>query len=103
SVGDGDVAELERALDQLNENLPPLTDFILPGGPRSAGACHLARAIARRAERRAWAVAGEHPLNPKLLEYLNRLSDYLFVAARTLTLDAGAAETLWRKRAPETE
>ena len=99
SVADHDVTALEQALDQLNERLPPLTDFILPGGPRAAAACHVARAVARRAERCVWAVESEHTLNPQMLRYLNRLSDYLFVAARSLTLDAGATETLWRKRA----
>lgn len=100
SVAGDDVVALEKALDQLNAALPPLTDFILPGGPHAAAACHFARAVARRAERQVWIVAAEHTLNPALLQYLNRLSDYLFVAARSLTLDAGAAETLWRKRAP---
>jgi len=94
-----DVARLERDLDALNETLPPLTEFVLPGGGRAAAACYLARAVARRAERSAWALASEEAVDPELLRYLNRLSDLLFVAARRLTLDGGAAETLWKKRA----
>ncbi len=97
-VGADDVAQLERDLDALNEQLPPLTEFVLPGGGRAASACYLARAVARRAERSAWALASEEPVDPDLLRYLNRLSDFLFVAARRLTLDGGAAETLWKKR-----
>jgi cob(I)alamin adenosyltransferase len=92
------VRRVELDLDTLNADLPPLKDFVLPGGPRAAAACHLARAVCRRAERSAWALAGETELNPELLRYLNRLSDFLFVAARRLTVDLGAVETLWTKQ-----
>ena len=91
------VARIERELDALNAELPPLKDFVLPGGTRAAAACHLARAVARRAERCAWALAERSELNPALLRYLNRLSDFLFVAARRLTLDYGTPETLWKR------
>ncbi|HEX7081743.1 MAG TPA: cob(I)yrinic acid a,c-diamide adenosyltransferase [Gammaproteobacteria bacterium] len=91
------VERLEQELDALNADLPPLKDFVLPGGTRSAAACHLARAICRRAERRAWALAEQAQLNPELLRYLNRLSDFLFVAARRLTIEQGATETLWQR------
>jgi len=93
-----DVERLERCLDALNSALPPLADFILPGGTRSAAACFLARAVARRAERSLWALAEHAELNPELLRYVNRLSDLLFVAARRLTRDRGVAETLWQKK-----
>src|SRR5690606_31697328 len=93
-----EVARLEQDLDELNADLPPLVDFVLPGGDRAAAACHLARSIARRAERCAWALAREGELNPELLRYLSRLSDFLFVAARRLTRDAGVPETLWKKK-----
>jgi cob(I)alamin adenosyltransferase len=93
-----EVERLERELDALNQSLPPLEDFVLPGGSRSAAACYLARAVARRAERTAWALASEQEVDRELLRYLNRLSDFLFVAARRLTLDQGIGETLWQKK-----
>ncbi len=83
---------LEQAIDALNENLPPLTSFILPGGSEAAARVHLARSIARRAERAAVALAQAEPVNPAALGYLNRLSDYLFVLARAT--NAGA-DPLW--------
>ena len=86
------VAWLEQAIDALNESLPPLTSFILPGGSEVAARVHLARAIARRAERAGVALAAEEPVNPAALAYLNRLSDYLFVLARPR--NAGA-DPLW--------
>lgn len=76
------VEWLERAIDLLNESLPPLTSFILPGGSEAAARVHLARSIARRAERAGVALAQAEPVNPAALGYLNRLSDYLFVLAR---------------------
>lgn len=87
------VATLEAAIDDYNRELPPLKEFILPGGGRSAAACHLARAVCRRAERSLWALQDtEGGLNPDSLKYLNRLSDLLFVLARSLA----ATETQWR-------
>lgn len=93
------VADLEKLLDQLNETLPPLKDFVLPGGTPAAAACHLARAICRRAERRCWSLAAEEDVNEQLLKYLNRLSDLLFVTARSLNREVGADETIWQKGA----
>ncbi len=75
---------LEHAIDALNADLPPLTSFILPGGSEGAARVHLARSIARRAERAAVALAAAEPVNPAALAYLNRLSDYLFVLARAI-------------------
>jgi len=95
-----DVAELEAALDELNADLPPLKEFILPGGDRAAAACHLARTICRRAERRTAELAEREPVSRHLLAYLNRLSDLLFVMARVLARRNGAAETLWQRREP---
>lgn len=97
-VTEASVRQLELELDALNESLPPLKNFVLPGGSRAAAACHLARAVCRRAERSAWTLARATQLNPQLLRYLNRLSDFLFVAARHLTVTGGGTETLWRKR-----
>ena len=90
------VGRLEAELDTLNATLPPLEEFVLPGGDRAAAACHLARTFCRRAERRAWALAESVEVNPEVLRYLNRLSDFLFVAARALARRAGGTETLWR-------
>ncbi|MGP7795490.1 cob(I)yrinic acid a,c-diamide adenosyltransferase [Sphingomonas sp. CLY1604] len=86
------VARLEAEIDAMNADLAPLTSFILPGGDPAAAALHLARAIARRAERSAAAVEG---LSPAALAYLNRLSDWLFVAARAVN-GRGAGDVLWQ-------
>jgi cob(I)alamin adenosyltransferase len=88
----GQVDWLEQAIDARNAALPPLTSFILPGGSEAAARVHLARAITRRAERAAVALAAAEPVNPSALAYLNRLSDYLFVLARAL--NAGR-DPLW--------
>jgi cob(I)alamin adenosyltransferase len=91
------VERLETLLDGFNAALPPLKEFILPGGGPGAAACHLARTIARRAERRAWTLAVQEPVNPEALRYLNRLSDLLFVLARTLARHERGGEVLWRR------
>ncbi len=90
------VAGLERTLDAFNESLPPLKEFILPGGGAAAAACHLARTVARRAERRVWTLAVCEAVNPHALHYLNRLSDLLFVLARVLARHERGSEVLWR-------
>ncbi len=91
------VARLERELDGFNADLPPLREFVLPGGGRAAAACHLARTVCRRAERRLVALRRSRPVRDEALAYLNRLSDLLFVLARVLARAGGAGETLWRK------
>jgi cob(I)alamin adenosyltransferase len=90
------VAELEAALDHYNAALPPLKEFILPGGSQTAATCHLARTVCRRAERRfiGW-LAGNPEVNPEILKYLNRLSDLLFVLARVLLKAEGGQEVYW--------
>jgi cob(I)alamin adenosyltransferase len=93
------VPELERWLDRLNGELPPLEEFILPGGGRAAALCHQARAVCRRAERRLIALAREEAVSENARHYLNRLSDLLFVAARILAREAGGREVLWRPAA----
>lgn len=92
------VSRLETELDAFNDPLPPLKDFILPGGGPAAAACHLARAIARRAERRVWALvdAEGEAINVEAPRYLNRLSDLLFVIARLLARHESGSEVLWR-------
>lgn len=89
------VERLERNLDAFNADLPPLKEFILPGGGRAAAACHLARTIVRRSERRVNALATEEPVRPEVLRYLNRLSDLLFVVARCLAREESGSETIW--------
>ena len=88
------VARLEAEIDAMNEGLAPLTSFILPGGTPAAAALHLARAVTRRAERSAIAAAQALPINPQALAYLNRLSDWLFVAARAANATS-AGDVLW--------
>ena len=94
-IPDRYIDGLEADLDMLNENLPPLKDFILPGGSDSAARCHLARTVCRRAERRVVALAHDEDVNPATIRYLNRLSDFLFVAARVIARADNGAEVLW--------
>jgi cob(I)alamin adenosyltransferase len=91
------VEALEAWIDHFEAALPPLRAFILPGGNRVGSLLHLARTISRRAERRIVTLAGAEALNPEILRYLNRLSDLLFVLARTVNHRSGIAETVWRK------
>jgi cob(I)alamin adenosyltransferase len=90
------VTRLERSLDEFNDSLPPLKEFILPGGGPAAAACHLARAIARRTERRVWTLAKAEKVSAEVTSYLNRLSDLLFVLARVLARHERGVEVLWR-------
>lgn len=95
------VERLESALDEYNADLPPLKDFILPGGGPAAAACHLARTIVRRAERAVVSLAAEEDVRPELYRYLNRLSDLLFVIARVAARAETGDEVLWQRRGPE--
>jgi cob(I)alamin adenosyltransferase len=88
---------LEAELQGFNEGLPPLKDFILPGGGEAAAACHLARTIVRRAERRVIALAGSAAVRPEVIQYLNRLSDLLFIVARILSRVETGKEVLWKR------
>lgn len=89
------VEKLEKAIDQMNEKLPPLRNFLLPGGHPAISACHISRTVCRRAERLATALFLEEPFDESLLKYLNRLSDVLFVLARVLSKELGVKETPW--------
>ncbi len=91
------VDALEQAIDEYEDALPPLREFILPSGTDAAAAFHAARTVARRAERRIVTLARTEPLNPEILRYVNRLSDLLFVLARTVNQRAGQVDTVWRK------
>ena len=92
------VERLENELDGFNEDLPPLKDFILPGGGTAAAACHVARAVCRRAERRCWSLARVENVAPETLKYLNRLSDLLFVIARVLARHESGSEVVWHRK-----
>jgi len=91
------VKALEDKIDDYNKTLSPLKNFILPGGGHAATTCHLARAVCRRAERTVVMLSEDQELNPNLQIYLNRLSDFMFVACRVLAMHAGENETLWSK------
>lgn len=91
------VADLERSIDVQEALLPKLANFVLPGGSELASRLHLSRVFCRRAERRLVALAADQSVRPELLSFLNRLSDWLFVAARTANHDAGRTETVWTK------
>jgi cob(I)alamin adenosyltransferase len=88
------VERLEREIDEINRKLHPLTSFVLPGGRPAAAALHLCRTVARRAERLVVALAARETVNPDAVRYINRLSDFFFVAARAVN-DDGAADVLW--------
>ena len=92
------VSDLEVLCDQLNEELPPLKEFILPGGSTSAGLCHMARAVARRAERVIVTLSNDENIGDDLKRYINRLSDVLFVMARQLARRDGGQEVFWKSK-----
>ena len=95
------VEEMEHAIDEASEDLPPWRGFILPGGTRGAAVAHVCRTICRRAERRIYALAAEAEVDALLLAYINRLSDYLFVLAQKINHKEGRSENIWTKRAAE--
>ncbi|WP_251623064.1 cob(I)yrinic acid a,c-diamide adenosyltransferase [Odoribacter lunatus] len=95
-VTEEDVAFLERAIDRMNEQLPPLTSFILPGGNQPSSVAHVARTVCRRVERRVLDVAAQYEVDELIIRYVNRLSDYLFVLARKIASDMGAEELTWK-------
>jgi|SRR5690625_50396 len=89
------VEGLEKQIDKMNDQLPALRHFLLPGGHPAVSYCHISRTVCRRAERLATALFNEEPFDENLLKYLNRLSDYLFVLARKVAQDLGVEETPW--------
>jgi cob(I)alamin adenosyltransferase len=100
AVAQNFIDRLENQLDTFNADLPPLKEFILPGGGRAAAACHLARTIVRRAERRCSSLRRQEVVRDEVIRYLNRLSDLLFVIARHLARAESGQETLWNRRRP---
>lgn len=97
AITDQYVERLESELDGLNKDLPALEEFILPGGSQAAAACHLARTIVRRAERRVTTLTAVETVRPEVIHYLNRLSDLLFVIARVLARAENGQEVLWKR------
>jgi len=95
AIHEADISALEAALDRFNDPLPPLQEFILPGGGEAAARCHLARTIVRRAERETVTLARHETVRAEAIGYLNRLSDLLFVLARVLARASGHGEVLW--------
>lgn len=95
---DSDITLLEKEIDQMNEVLPELKSFILPGGHPIVSYCHIARCVCRRAERHTIRLAQSQPVEEKVIRYLNRLSDFLFVLARRLGKEVDATETTWKAR-----
>ncbi len=90
------ITQLEKRIDTLNQNLPPLEEFILPGGTAAASSLHLARTVCRRAERSVITLSRSEPVAPVIIQYLNRLSDLLFVMARYENHSHGNHEILWK-------
>ena len=99
TIEDRHIEKLERLVDELNEVVGPLANFLLPGGSLGASQLHVARTICRRAERAATALARDETIGPTVLPYLNRLSDALFVMARYENKQRGIAEPLWDEKA----
>jgi len=94
-----DISFLEHAIDQMNEGLPELTHFVLPGGHPAVSWAHIARTVCRRAERLVIKLSDNEPVDPLIIQYLNRLSDYLFVLSRRLGFQLNAKEDLWNPSA----
>ncbi len=94
-ISEEDIVLLEQEMDRMNESLPEMTHFILPGGHQSVSFCHIARCVCRRAERLSTALYNEEAFDEEVLKYLNRLSDYLFVLARILSKHLHAKEIKW--------
>ena len=94
-ITEEDILLLENEMDKMNEVLPEMTHFVLPGGHQAVSFCHIARCVCRRAERMATALYEISPFSELVLKYLNRLSDYLFVLARKLSKDLNAREVKW--------
>ncbi len=96
SITEENIAQLEEAIDQFEQDLPQLTHFILPGGDIVVAQCHVARTVCRRAERRIIEFAELQPVQPEVVRYINRLSDFLFVLARKLGAERGVDESPWK-------
>ena len=96
ALTESDLTFVERQIDSMNALLPPLKTFVIPGGEPRASASHVCRTVCRRAERQAWRLAAQHPVDPVDLKYLNRLSDLFFVLARYFDYQSGHVESCWK-------
>ncbi len=96
SIKEENIIRLEKAIDEFEVGLPPLNNFILPGGGVVASQCHIARTVCRRAERRILEFSEQGPVQPETIKYINRLSDFLFVLARKVSNEQGVEETPWK-------
>lgn len=97
-IGADDIAYLENAIDSMNESLPEMRHFVLPGGHSAVSICHIARCVCRRAERLVVHLAEISPVEEIVVQYMNRLSDYLFVLSRKISAEFNAIETPWKPR-----
>jgi len=93
-----DIKALEAEIDKMDADLPPMRFFVLPGGHTAVSFCHVARTVCRRAERLVIALHEQEPVSPLVIQYLNRLSDYLFMLSRKMTQELGAEETPWHPK-----
>lgn len=98
SLREEDIQFLENEMDAMDESLPPMRFFVLPGGHQSVSFCHVARTVCRRVERLTISLSTQEHVDPLVIKYLNRLSDYLFVLARKMAAELGIEETPWRPR-----
>ncbi len=98
SLLEEDITLLENEMDKMDSELPPLRAFVLPGGHQSVSFAHIARTVCRRAERLVIRLSEEEEVNPMVIKYLNRLSDYLFVLSRKMTQELGSEEITWKPR-----
>ena len=98
SLSETDVTVLEKEIDAMEAQLPPMKSFVLPGGHQSVSFCHVARTVCRRAERLVIALDAQEKVDPLIVQYLNRLSDYLFVLSRKMSAELLAEETPWKPR-----
>jgi len=98
ALSEGDVTVLEKEIDGMEAQLPPMKSFVLPGGHQAVSFCHVARTVCRRAERLVIALDAHEKVNTLIVQYLNRLSDYLFMLSRKMTAELGAEETPWKPR-----
>jgi len=97
-LAESDVEALEKEMDVMDATLPPMRSFVLPGGHTSVSVCHIARTVCRRAERLVIALDAVEKVEPLVIKYLNRLSDYLFMLSRKMTAELRAEETPWKPR-----
>lgn len=98
ALAESDVELLEKEMDTMDAKLPPMRSFVLPGGHPSVSICHITRTVCRRAERLVIALDTVEKVEPLVIKYLNRLSDYLFMLSRKMTAELGAEETPWKPR-----